>query len=259
MQALYGRHGECQVVVLASSTPANCFEYAFEAARIAIEHMTPVILLSDGYLANGSELWKIPSAKDLPEIKPRLVKDEDPDYKPYARDVETLARSWALPGQPGLRHRVGGLEKSDITGVISYDPYNHEKMTILRNDKVAKVANHIPLQEVIGNNSGDLLVVGWGGTYGALYTAVQEMIEEDKSISLAQFNYINPLPNNVSDIFRNFKKIIVCELNLGQFASYLRSQLPEFNYLQFNKVQGLPFMISELKEKFIDVLMTPEK
>jgi 2-oxoglutarate ferredoxin oxidoreductase subunit alpha len=259
MQALYGRHGECQVVVLASSTPANCFEYAFEAARIAIEHMTPVILLSDGYLANGSELWKIPAVKDLPEIKPRLVKDDDPDYKPYARDVETLARSWALPGQPGLRHRVGGLEKSDITGVISYDPYNHEKMTILRNDKVAKVANHIPPQAVIGNNSGDLLVVGWGGTYGALYTAVQEMIEEDKSISLAQFNYINPLPNNVSDIFRNFKKIIVCELNLGQFASYLRSQLPEFNYLQFNKVQGLPFMISELKEKFNDVLMTPEK
>ncbi|HLO57105.1 MAG TPA: 2-oxoacid:acceptor oxidoreductase subunit alpha [Bacteroidales bacterium] len=258
MQALYGRHGECQVVVLASSTPANCFEYAFEAARIAIEHMTPVILLSDGYLANGSELWKIPAVKDLPEIKARLVKDDDPDYKPYARDIETLARSWALPGQPGLRHRVGGLEKSDITGVISYDPYNHEKMTILRNDKVAKVANFIPRQEVIGNESGDLLVVGWGGTYGALYTGVQEMIEEGKSISLAQFNYINPLPNNVSEIFRNFKKIIVCELNLGQFASYLRSKLPEFNYLQFNKVQGLPFMISELKEKFNDVLMTPE-
>jgi 2-oxoglutarate ferredoxin oxidoreductase subunit alpha len=259
MQALYGRHGECQVVVIASSTPANCFDFAFESARIAIEHMTPVIMLSDGYLANGSELWKIPAMKELREIKPRLVKDNDPDYQPYARDTETLARSWAFPGQPGLRHRIGGLEKADITGVISYDPYNHEKMTIYRNDKIEKVADYIPLQEVIGEDKGDLLVVGWGGTYGALYTAVQELIEDGKSISLCQLNYINPLPRNLSSIFSNFKKIIVCELNLGQFASYLRSKLPQFNYLQFNKVQGLPFMISELKQKFIEVLTTVEK
>ena len=259
MQALYGRHGECQVVVIASSTPANCFDFAFESARIAIEHMTPVIMLSDGYLANGSELWKIPSVKDLPEIKPLLVKDNDPDYQPYKRDPETLARSWALPGQPGLRHRIGGLEKADITGVISYDPYNHEKMTILRNDKIDRVASDIPKQEVIGEKRGDLLVVGWGGTYGALYTAVQELQEEGKSISLAQFNYINPLPANVSEVFTNFKKIIVCELNLGQFASYLRSKLPEFTYMQFNKVQGLPFMIAELKVKFNEVLKDLEK
>ncbi|HEX2395204.1 MAG TPA: 2-oxoacid:acceptor oxidoreductase subunit alpha [Bacteroidales bacterium] len=259
MQALYGRHGECQVVVLASSTPANCFDFAFEAARISIEHMTPVILLSDGYLANGSELWKIPVTKDMPEIKPRLVKDNDPDYKPYKRDPETLARLWALPGQAGLRHRIGGLEKSDITGVISYDPYNHEHMTILRNDKVEKVANYIPRQQVIGEESGDLLVVGWGGTYGALYTAVVELQEEGKSISLAQFNYINPLPVNVSDIFSKFQKIIVCELNLGQFASYLRSKLPQFTYLQFNKIQGLPFMIAELKAKFDTLLNSSSK
>jgi len=255
LQALYGRHGECQLVVLASSTPANCFDFAFEAARIALEHMTPVIMLSDGYLANGSELWKIPDTAELPVIKTRLVKDNDPEYQPYKRDPETLARSWAFPGQQGLRHHIGGLEKADITGDISYDPLNHEKMTILRNDKVNRIAHDIPSQEVIGNESGDLLVVGWGGTFGALYTAVIEMQEDGKSISLAQFNYINPLPLNVPQIFRNFKKIIVCELNLGQFAMYLRSKLPEFNYLQFNKVQGLPFMISELKQKFNEVLI----
>jgi 2-oxoglutarate ferredoxin oxidoreductase subunit alpha len=254
LQALYGRHGECQLVVLASSTPANCFDFAFEAARIALEHMTPVIMLSDGYLANGSELWKIPDTSELPVIKTRLVKDNDPDYQPYKRDPETLARSWAFPGQQGLRHHIGGLEKADITGDVSYDPLNHEKMTILRNDKVNRIAHDIPSQEVIGNESGDLLVVGWGGTFGALYTAVIEMQEDSKSISLAQFNYINPLPLNVPEIFRNFKKIIICELNLGQFAMYLRSKLPEFNYLQFNKVQGLPFMISELKQKFNEVL-----
>lgn len=259
LQALYGRHGECSLVVMASSTPANCFEYAFEAARIAVEHMTPVILLSDGYLANGSELWKIPATKDLPEIRARLVKDNDPDYQPYRRDPETLVRAWAIPGQEGLRHRVGGLEKSDLTGEISYDPFNHEKMTRMRTEKINRIARKIPKQEVIGEPAGDLLVVGWGGTYGALYTAVQEMQEEGKSISLALFNYINPLPLNVPEIFGKFRKIIVCELNLGQFATYLRSQLPEFSYLQFNKVQGLPFLISELKHKFNEVLMEIEK
>ncbi len=254
MQALYGRHGECQLVVIASSTPANCFDFAFESARIAIEHMTPVILLSDGYLANGSELWKIPEVKDLPSITANLVEDNDPNYQPYMRNEKTLVRPWAFPGQPGLRHHIGGLEKADITGEISYDPYNHEKMTKDRAAKIARVANNIPLQEVLGNQGGDLLIVGWGGTYGALYTAVQELREEGKNISLAQFNYINPLPSNVYEIFRKFKKIMVCELNMGQFATYLRSQLPDFRYLQFNKIQGLPFMISELKERFLDEL-----
>jgi 2-oxoglutarate/2-oxoacid ferredoxin oxidoreductase subunit alpha len=253
-QALYGRHGESPVAVIASSTPANCFDFAFEASRIAIEYMTPVILLSDGYLANGSELWKIPSVKSLPDIKAHLVKDNDPDYQPYLRDPETLVRPWALPGQDGLRHHIGGLEKADITGEISYDPYNHEKMTVLRKEKIERIARDIPQQEVMGPNEGELLVVGWGGTFGALYTAVMEMQEEGKKISLAQFNYINPLPTNVSDIFRKFGQIIVCELNLGQFATYLRSKLPQYTYLQFNKVQGLPFLISELKYKFNQVL-----
>jgi 2-oxoglutarate ferredoxin oxidoreductase subunit alpha len=257
-QALYGRHGDCQVVVLASSTPANCFDFAFESARVAMEHMTPVILLSDGYLANGSELWKIPSMSDLPEIKPPLVVENDPNYEPYRRNPSTLVRPWAIPGQEGLRHHVGGLEKEDITGEISYDPFNHEKMTINRAEKVARIADHIPKQQVAGESTGELLVVGWGGTYGALYTAVSEQQEEGKSISLALFNYINPLPSNTAEIFKNFRKILVCELNLGQFASYLRSTLPGFTFLQFNKVQGLPFFISELKQKFNEVLEKKE-
>jgi 2-oxoglutarate ferredoxin oxidoreductase subunit alpha len=257
-QALYGRHGESHVVVLASSTPANCFDYAFEASRIAMEHMTPVILLSDGYLANGSELWKIPSMKDLPEIHPPLVEDNDDQYKPYRRDAETLVRSWAIPGQEGLRHHVGGLEKADLTGEISYDPYNHEKMTIYRTQKISRVADDIPRQTVFGPPQGDLLIVGWGGTYGALYTAVSEMQDEGNKVSLAQFNYINPLPLNTEEIFSKFKKILVCELNLGQFSGYLRSKLPRYNYLQFNKLQGLPFMISELKQKFNEILNQKE-
>jgi 2-oxoglutarate ferredoxin oxidoreductase subunit alpha len=188
--------------------------------------------------------------------QPRLAEDNDESYQPY----NVILKLLPVHGHFNkVRHHIGGLEKADVTGVISYDPYNHEKMTIIRNDKVLRVANHIPSQEVIGNDSGDLLVVGWGGTYGALLTAVQELQEGGKKISLAQFNYINPLPLNVPDIFRKFKVIIVCELNLGQFATFLRSKLPEFNYMQFNKVQGLPFMIAELKQKFNEVLNNLEK
>jgi 2-oxoglutarate ferredoxin oxidoreductase subunit alpha len=254
LQALYGRHGESPCVVLAASTPANCFDYAFMAAKLAMEHMTPVILLSDGYLANGSELWKIPKVSSLPEIKPPLVEDNDPYYQPYGRDPKTLARYWAFPGQEGLRHRIGGLEKADVTGEVSYDPFNHEVMTLTRNEKIEWIVDFIPKQKVIGKSSGDLLVVGWGGTYGALLSAVLDLQEEGKSISFAQFNYINPLPSNVEEIFSRFKKIVVCELNLGQFAIYLRSKLPHFRYIQYNKVQGLPFFISELKAKFNHIL-----
>lgn len=254
LQALYGRHGESPCVVLASSSPANCFDFAYEAARIAIEHMTPVILLSDGYLANGSELWQIPKVSDLHDIKAPRVMDNDTTYQPYNRNPKTLARYWALPGQEGLRHQIGGLEKADVTGELSYDPFNHEIMTLTRAEKIERVVNDIPKQQVIGKPEGDLLVVGWGGTYGALYTAVQEMQEEGYNISLAQFNFINPLPSNVPDVFGKFRNIIVCELNLGQFASYLRCKLPHYQYLQFNKVQGLPFLISELKTRFKEIL-----
>jgi 2-oxoglutarate ferredoxin oxidoreductase subunit alpha len=254
LQALYGRNGESPCAVIAASTPANCFTYAYQAAKIAIEHMTPVILLTDGYLANGSELWPIPEVKDLPPIEVPKVQDNDPIYLPYNREPQKLSRYWAVPGQEGLRHRVGGLEKADVTGEVSHDPLNHEIMVLTRAEKIERIANYIPEQEIIGKKRGDLLVIGWGGTYGALITAVNELQNEGKSISFAQFNYIEPLPKNTKEILKGFKKRIVCELNLGQFATYLRSKHPQFDYLQYNKVQGLPFMISELKAKFNEIL-----
>jgi len=253
MQALYGRNGESPCVVIAASTPANCFKYAYEASKIALEHMTPVILLTDGYLANGSELWNIPEIKQLPDIKPPLVEDNS-EYFPYKRNPETLARYWALPGQEGMRHRIGGLEKEDVTGNVSHNPHNHEKMVLLREEKVQKVADFIPEVKVCGEESGELLVVGWGGTYGALISAVKDLQEEGKKVSLAQFNYIKPLPKNTAEVFGKFKHIIVCEINLGQFANYLRMNLPQYNFHQYNKVQGLPFMISELKKMFNNFL-----
>ncbi len=253
-QAIYGRNGESPCVVIAASTPANCFDYTYKACKIAIEHMTPVILLTDGYLANGSELWHIPKLDELPEIDVPLVKDNDPNYYPYFRRADKLARYWALPGQEGLRHRIGGLEKADLTGEVSHDPINHQVMVEQRELKVQKVVDFIPQQEIIGDPEGDLLVIGWGGTFGTLITAVEELREEGKKISLAQFNYIKPLPANTGEVLENFKKIIVCELNLGQFANYLRSQFPQYKYHQYNKVQGLPFMISELKFRFNEML-----
>lgn len=254
MQALYGRNGESPVVVMAATTPANCFEYAYKACKITLEHMTPVILLTDGYLANGSELWKIPDTKELPEITPRLVKDNDTSFKPYLRDLETLARNWAIPGQEGLRHRVGGLEKENITGVVSHDPANHQLMVNQRAEKVERVTNFIPDQTIYGKEHSDLLVIGWGGTYGALITAVKELQEDGFNISLCQFNYIQPLPKNTAKILANHKKRLVCELNMGQFANHLRTKFPHLEFSQYNKIQGLPFFITELKEKFKAIL-----
>ena len=254
LQALYGRNGESPCIVIAATTPANCFDFAYTSAKLALEHMTPVIMLSDGYLANGSELWPVPDMDDLPEIKPPLLEDNSPNYYPYHRDNEKLSRHWALPGQEGLRHRIGGLEKADVTGEVSQDPFNHQVMVETRQEKVDRVVNYIPEQEVFGDQSGELLVIGWGGTWGALYSAVKDLQDEGVSISLAQFNYINPLPKNTEDVLRNFKHRIICELNLGQFATYLRSKFPKYEFLQYNKVQGLPFMIFELKHKFKEIL-----
>jgi len=253
-QALYGRNGESPVVVIAASTPANCFDYAFEAARIAVERMTPVVLLTDGFIANGSQPWKIPSMKDYPAITTRIVKEGTKDYLPYARDVKTLVRSWAIPGTKGLEHRTGGLEKDELTGNVSYVPENHQKMTEIREEKVERVIDMVPDLEVLGEQEGDLLVVGWGGTYGHLKTAVQEMHVAGEKIGLAHFNYIKPLPANVKEVFSKYKKIVVCELNLGQFVNYLRMKHQEFHYEQFNKIQGLPFTMLELKEKFSTLL-----
>ena len=249
MQALYGRNGESPMPVIAASTSGNCFDYAFIAGKIALEHMTPVILLTDGFLANGAQPWLIPSMAKLPEIKIRRAKEGD-NYQPYARDPETLARTWAVPGTKGLEHRIGGLEKMNITGTISYVPENHQVMTDLRQEKVARIANYIPQQEVFGNpEGGEVLVVGWGGTYGHLFSAVKELRKEGKDVSLAHFNYINPLPKNTQEVLAKFKKILVCELNLGQFAAYLRSKYPEFTYQQYNKVAGLPLTVLEIKEE----------
>ena len=213
-QALYGRNGESPLVVIASGTPTDCFDYAFEAARIALEHMTPVLLLTDSYLANGTEPWKIPSMKDIREIKPRYASPEELPFVPYKRDEETLARSWAIPGVPGLQHRIGGLEKN-TKGNVSYLPDNHEKMVRIRAEKVERVSNEVPDLLVQGSDSGDLLIVGWGGSYGFIVTAFRELIAEGHNVSFVNFNYINPLPRNVKDVFSRFRKIVVCELNLG--------------------------------------------
>ena len=249
-QALYGRNGECPLIVLAASSPSDCFHYAFEAGRLTMEHMTPVVLLSDGFIANGSEPWRIPSMADYPAITPPIV-EEAPEggFMPYVRN-ERLARGWAFPGKKGLEHRVGGLEKDAVKGSISHDPANHQLMTHLRAEKVRMVAEDIPVQSVYGEAEGDLLVVGWGGTRGHLQNAVDQLRAEGRRISLCHFNYINPLPHGVKEIFAKFRKIVVCELNQGQFAGYLRQQLQEFDYLQYNKCEGQPFTIVELKRHF---------
>ncbi len=253
MQALWGRNGECPLVVIAASTPSNCFDAAFEASKIALEHMTPVVLLTDGFIANGTEPWKIPSMAKYPKINVPIVPEGTTNYMTYARN-EKLARGWAFPGTKGLEHRVGGLEKDFLKGTVSHDPINHEKMVNVRAAKVAKVAEYLPEQEVFGAQEGELLVVGWGGTYGHLLTAVQEMREEGKDVSLCHISYINPLPRNIVDVFKRYKKIVVCELNMGQLANYLRMEHQQFNYLQFNKYQGLPFTVVELKDKFNQIL-----
>lgn len=253
-QALYGRNGESPLVVMAAHSPANCFDAAFNAAKIALEHMTPVILLSEGFLGNGSEPWRIPQMKDYPQIKPRFAKeDEAGAFKPFRRDPQTLAREWAAPGRKGFEHRVGGLEKNH-DGVLSTDPDNHEMMVRERAEKIALVARDIPDLAVDGPESGDVLVVGWGGTYGHISTAVDMLRSEGTEISYAHFDYINPLPQNTEEVLSRFKKILVCELNHGQFAEYLRSVLPQFNYIQCNKVQGQTFLSLEIEKAIKELL-----
>lgn len=252
-QALYGRNGECPVCIVAAHSPSNCFDAAFNAGKLALEHMMPVILMSEGFIANGSEPWKIPSMSDYPAIKPPFIEECEGGFKPFERDPQTFVRKWAVPGKKGLNHRVGGLEKNPA-GVISSDPENHAMMVAARAEKIARVADLIPAQKVIGDSKGDVLVVGWGGTFGHLFTAVNELSAEGHKVSLAHFDYINPLPKNTAEIFASFKKIIVCELNSGHFADYLRAKLPQFSYLQYNKVQGQPFIVKEVVDAIKDIL-----
>lgn len=250
LQALFGRNGESPVVVIAASTPADCFDMAFEASKLAVEHMTPVVLLTDGYIANGSEPWKVKSVSEMPDITPPLIKEATENWQPYARDFESLVRTWAVPGTKGLEHRLGGLEKDKTSGNVSYDTDNHEYMTNIRAEKVRRIVNYIPELEADFSQEGDLLVVGWGGTFGSLHSAVKEMDTNGYKVGHVHFNYINPMPKNTADIFAKYKNIVVCELNKGQMSYVLRANYPEFTYTQYNKVQGLPFSVGDLTQKF---------
>ncbi len=248
MQALYGRHGESPLCVVAAASPTDCFTMAFEAARIAIEHMTPVILLTDAFIANGSSAWRIPEEKDFPEIKPNFVSQEQlaKGWKPFDRDEETYARYWAVPGTEGGMHRVGGLEKDFNTSVISTDGPNHERMVNVRREKIARIANDIPELKLQGNAEADTVLVGWGGTYGHVLTAANRLNAEGTPVALAHFRYINPLPKNTIDELKKFKRIIVAELNTGMFADYLQQHIPGKEILRINKVEGQPFLVQEI-------------
>jgi len=251
MQALYGRNGESPAVVMAAATPTDCFDMAFNAAKVAIEHMTPVILLTDGFIANGSAAWRIPDLKSYPDVVPNYVSKykNDTAWKPYRRNNDYV-RYWAVPGTEGFAHRIGGLEKDYDTSAISTEPKNHQKMVLTRQEKIDRIADFIPLLEVEGDADADLLLVGWGGTYGHLRETMQELQAQGKKIALAHFRYINPLPRNTAETLNQFKKIVVAEQNNGQFANYLRSKVDGFNPFRFNRIKGQPFVVSRLVEEF---------
>ncbi len=252
LQALYGRNSEAPVPVLAAATPGDCFYTVYEACRIALKYMTPVFFLSDGYLANGAEPWLIPNSKDLPEIKVRFRTDPNGFY-PYLRDENTLARPWAIPGTPGLEHRIGGLEKQHITGNVNYEPENHELMVKLRAEKVARIAQEIPPTRIYGQPEGDLLVIGWGSTFGSILTAVERCQAEGLWVSNVHLRYLNPLPPDLGNILKRFNKILLPEMNLGQLAKVLRAEylVPIISY---SKVQGLPFTPGEIEKKIKELL-----
>lgn len=246
-QALYGRNGECPLVVLAAASPTDCFHMAFEAARIAIEHMTPVILLTDAFIGNGSSAFRLPEDGEYPEIKPRFVpEDKAENWRPYDRDPQTLSRYWAIPGTPGLTHRLGGLEKDYSTGAISTDPENHEKMVLTRQKKVDNVAFDIPDVDPYGDTDADTLIVGWGGTFGHIHEAVDNLRAAGKKVAMAHFRYINPLPKNTGDVLARYQHVIVAELNLGHFADFLQAKFPNVKIERINKVQGQPFLVQEI-------------
>ena len=247
-QAMYGRNGECPCVVIAASSPSDCFDIAYEACRIAVEHMIPVMLLSDGYIANGSEPWKFPIVKTLDKYNSNFVNGKHEDFHPYESNPKTLARKWAIPGNKGFEHRIGGLEKADVTGDVSYDPDNHQNMTLRRQKKVDIIANNIPDLEVFGKSSGKLLVVGWGGTYGSIRSACTKAQNEGLEVSHIHLKYINPFPKNLADILVNFDKILIPELNMGQLLTIIRAK-----YLVdakgFNSIKGKPFSSNEVLEE----------
>jgi 2-oxoglutarate ferredoxin oxidoreductase subunit alpha len=246
LQAMFGRNSDSPVAIVAPATPAECFDYAIEAWRIALKYMTPVVYLSDAFLATGAEPWRIPSTSDLPDIS--VANATDPaGFHPYARDPATLARPWAVPGTPGLEHRIGGLEKQDVTGNVSYDPENHHRMQLLRAEKIARIADDIPELEVYGPQEGELLVLGWGSTYGAIRTAVERLQDEGQSVAHAQVRYLNPLPRNTGEVLARFRRVLLPEMNLGQLRMLLRARYL-LDVVGLNKVRGKPFRISEIHE-----------
>ncbi|MDR1737502.1 MAG: 2-oxoacid:acceptor oxidoreductase subunit alpha [Candidatus Symbiothrix sp.] len=250
LQALYGRNGESPAVVMSAFSPTDCFDAAYWASKIALEHMTPVILLTDGYIANGSSAWRIPDMKDYPAITPPLVRPEMREgWTPYLRNPENLVRYWAIPGTQDFMHRIGGLEKDYKTGAISTDPDNHLKMVGIRQEKINRIADNLPLQEVGGDTDAEVLVVGWGGTYGHLSEAVSKVRKAGKKVAFTHFRFIQPLPKNTDEILRQYKKVLVVEQNTGQFAAYLRSKIDRFNPYQFNRVKGQPFVVARLVEE----------
>lgn len=257
LQAYYGRNGESPMPVISASMPSDCFEVAYEAVRIAVQHMTPVILLSDGYIANGAEPWRFPNAEQLPPIEVKFktaLRQDEEKLQPYLRD-EKGARPWAIPGTPGLEHRIGGLEKENITGNVSYDPENHELMVKLRQEKVDKIADYIPLQKLdSGPEKGDLLVLGWGSTFGSIKTAVTELQKEGLSISHAHLRYIRPFPKNLGQILKNFKQVLIPELNNGQLIKIIRDQY-FVDAIGYNKIMGIPFTRHELIKKMREMVV----
>jgi 2-oxoglutarate ferredoxin oxidoreductase subunit alpha len=254
LQALYGRNGESPVVVIAAGTPDDCFKYAFMASKIALEHMTPVILLSDAFIGNGTSLWKLPTLAELPEIRPNYPTEGLTGCKVTARDEESKVRFWSIPGMEGFEHRNGGLEKDYVKGCIATDAKNHEKMVNARQEKIEYISNFLPDLKVEGNPDADMLVIGWGGTHGHLMSAVNNLNKIGKKIALAHFNYINPLPKNSIEVIQRYKKVVVCELNSGQFATFLRSKVPNVEFLQYNKIQGQPFTVAELENDFSELM-----
>jgi len=251
-QAVWGRNGECPAIVVAPATPADCFHMAIEATRLAFKYMSPVFYLSDGYLANGAEPWAIPNIDDLPKIDVTFATDPT-TFMPYARDEETLARPYALPGTPGLEHRIGGIEKQHITGNVNYDPENHHLMVKLRQEKVDRAANDIPLVEVMGEKTGKVLVLGWGSTFGSISSAVEKMQRDGKSVSSAHLRHLNPFPRNLGDVLAGFETVIIPEMNLGQLCTMIRARYL-VDAVPFSKVKGRPFQIREIVRKVEEYL-----
>ncbi len=249
LQVMFGRNGESPIAIVAPKTPSDSFQMAIEAARLAITFMTPVVFLSEGNIANGAEPWKLPALEDLPKIAVKHAEPGATPFLPYERDPGTLARKWAIPGTKGLEHRIGGLSKADLTGNVSYDPENNQKMINLRAEKINRIANYIPEAVVEGPSTGKLLVLGWGGTYGAIYEAVRNLRAENKTVAHTHLNYLNPFPKNLGDILRRFESILIPELNMGQLLFLIRAKFPGVHTVGLNKVQGQPFRVAEVEEK----------